>query len=122
MLPLILNSLFVVKYAPYSMIHINNFVGTICKSNMRSLNVIMVALNNWNKLPNQVKLISSYTSYKVFIKTMLLDSYEWDQYVYVIYVLSYECITIASFKWDFIYLCNKYTYYLLIIPSGIVLL
>ena len=30
----------------------------------------------WNKLPNHVKLISSYTSYKVFIRAMLLDSYE----------------------------------------------
>ena len=71
MLPLILNSLFVVKFGPYSMRHTNNFVGTICKSNMRSLNVIMVALNNWNKLSNHVKLISSYTSYKVFIKAII---------------------------------------------------
>ena len=59
MLPLILNSLFVIKSGPYSMRHTHNFVGTICKYNMRSLNVIMVALNKWNKLPNHVKLISS---------------------------------------------------------------
>ena len=65
MLPLILNSLFVVKSGPYSMRHTNNFVGTICKSNMRSLNVIMVALNNWNKLPNQVKLIFTKFSLKL---------------------------------------------------------
>ena len=76
MLLLILNLLFVVKSGPYSMIYTNNFVGSICKSNMRSLNVIMVALNNWNKLLNHVKLISSYTSYKVSIKTMFLESYE----------------------------------------------
>ena len=53
----------------------NNFVGTICKSNRMSVNVIMVALNNWNKLPNHVKLMSSYTSYKVSIKARFLDSY-----------------------------------------------
>ena len=75
MLPLILNSLFVDKSSPYSMRYTNNCVGTICKSDMRSLTVIIVALNNWNNLPNHVKLISSYISYKVFIKTIFLDSY-----------------------------------------------
>lgn len=57
---------------PYGMRYTNNFVGTIHKSNMRSLNV---SLSNWNKLPNHVKLLSSYTSHNVFIKVMVLDSY-----------------------------------------------
>ena len=83
MLPLILNFLFFIKSGPYSMRCTNNCVGIICKSNIRSLSVSMIALNILNKLSNHVKPISSYTSYKIFTKTMLLYSYEWEQNVNV---------------------------------------
>ena len=65
----------VMKSGNYSVRYRYNFIGTICKSNMRLLNVIMIALNIWNKLSNDAKLISSYIFYKVFIKAMFLDLY-----------------------------------------------
>ena len=70
---LTLNSLFVIKSGPYSIRYINNYVGTICKSNTRSLNVIINILNSWKTLSKHVKFISSYLSFNVFTEAMLLE-------------------------------------------------
>ena len=74
-LPSTLNSLFIIKSGPYGMRSTDNFVGIICKSNIRSFNVIIIAVNLWNTLSNAVKRISSYVLYKNNIKTMLLKLY-----------------------------------------------
>ena len=66
MLPYPLNFHLVIKSSPHSMIYTIHFLGTICKSNMSSLNVIgIVCLNN---ISNHFKLISSYTYLIVFLK------------------------------------------------------
>ena len=122
MLPLTLNSL-------------------ICKSNMRSLNVIMIVSNNLNKLSNQVKLMYSYTSYTFssnafrfiyvgaifFILICCIEQYCCIVvciclFVVLLYCIVLSCITIVSFKKGLINLCNKYTYCSMIVPTGIVLL
>ena len=59
-----LNSIFNVKCSPYHIRFTNNFIINICKSNIWSMNVIMVASNLLNELSNHTKLISSYVSYK----------------------------------------------------------
>ena len=42
---IILLCIFVINPSPYSII-LHNFVGTICQSNMRFLNVLMISLDN----------------------------------------------------------------------------
>ena len=74
-LPSTLNSLFTIKSCPYGMRSTDTFVGTICKSNIRSFNVVIISLNLWNSLSNAVKRIPSYVLYKNYIKTMLLKLY-----------------------------------------------
>ena len=43
-LPSTLNSLFIIKYGPYGMRSTDNVVGTICKSNIKPFNVVIMAL------------------------------------------------------------------------------
>ena len=57
MLPLTLNYLFSMKCSPYYM----RFTNT-CKSNIRSMDIMMMASSRWNGLVNQTKLVSSYLS------------------------------------------------------------
>ena len=81
LLPVTLNSNFVVKCSPYQYAtrSTNTFIGIICKSNtilntqLLSTNsstgliffsVITVAINLLNTLPNTVKMMSSYMSFK----------------------------------------------------------
>ena len=74
-IPSTLKSLFIIKSGPYGMRSTNSFIGTICKSNIRSFNVVK---NLWNPISNDVKVIYSNVSYKNSIKTMLLNPYSWN--------------------------------------------
>ena len=47
----------------------------MCKSNTRYFNVVTVAINLWNTLPNSIKTVKSYVSFKMNIKSILLKLY-----------------------------------------------
>ena len=47
----------------------------ICKLNTRYFNVVTVAINLWNALPNSIKTVKSYVSFKMHIKSILLKLY-----------------------------------------------
>ena len=83
-----LNSLFIIKSNPYGMRSANNFVGTVCKSNIKSFNVVMIALKLWNLLANAVKRIYSYVSYKNNIKQWFWNyTLEMFMYNYTLHII-----------------------------------
>ena len=53
----------------------NNFIRIMCESNTRYFNVVTVAINLWNTLPNSIKIVKSYVSFKTNIKSILLKLY-----------------------------------------------
>ena len=56
----------------YEMRSIRNFAGTIYKTNMKSFHIINVSMNLWNKLSNDVKIMS-FVLFIVYIKTMFIN-------------------------------------------------
>ena len=75
MLRIILNPNFILKCSPYAIRFTNNFIRIMCKSNNRYFNVVTVAINLWNTLPNSIKTVKSYVSFKMHIKCILLKLY-----------------------------------------------
>ena len=53
----------------------NNFIRIMCKSNTGYFNVVTVAISLWNTLPNSIKIVKSYVSFKMNIKPILLKLY-----------------------------------------------
>ena len=42
------STLFIIIFGPYAMRSTNDFVGTICKTNIMSFNVVIIAFKLWN--------------------------------------------------------------------------
>ena len=61
------NSLFEFKCVPYSMISTKQFVKHNPKPNIKSFNIVIIALNIWNFVSNAMKSIPLYVSYKEYI-------------------------------------------------------
>ena len=60
MLPVTLNSYFNVEHSTYGMSSTKNFPEAVCKSNIRSLNIISITLRLWNTLYKQIKVTLAY--------------------------------------------------------------
>ena len=58
--------MFIIIFGPYSMRYTNNYVGKVCKSNMRSLNVSIIALSSF-KLSLHVKVFIKAIFYEMNI-------------------------------------------------------
>ena len=58
MISVVLNLDFFAKCMPYSTRSKNNFIGIICKSYSRTLNVITVTINRGNTSSNTVEIMS----------------------------------------------------------------
>ena len=82
---------------------------------MRSSNFNMVGINDMK--PYQSHLFVYF--FESFLSKQLFYYYYCIVILYI--VLFYACTTIVSFKQGIIYLYSKYTYYSLIIHTGIVL-
>ena len=65
-----------------------NFIGIICRSNTSQFSVITVVINLWKTLPNTVKMMSSYMSFKKYIKSIFLN----------VFVYGHVCIYEADAK------------------------
>ena len=63
------------KCSPYAMKFTNNLIRIMCKSNTGYLNVVTVAISLWNTLLNSIKIVKSYVSFKMNIKSILPKLY-----------------------------------------------
>ena len=53
----------------------NNFIKIMFKSNTRYFNAVTVVIKLWNTLPNSIKTVKFYVSFKMHIKYILLKVY-----------------------------------------------